>query len=236
MGLSLTETRKTLEFVHNIKKAGKSAIFIDHNIFHVYPVVDRLYVLDRGKVAGRLRQARDLHGRTDRPALPRRALRLAGVGTRHERSCHRQARQTTGSPRRRCLRRHGSQLGIIGVGLAMWLSFVIAAPTVFTNVNIYAAFAQTTPQFGIIALALTFVVITGEIDLCFPSIMALGTAAFCLLVTAELAANGARPRRRLRHRRALRPGQRRSWSPSSTSPRWSSPSAPRSCSAGSSWC
>ena len=52
MGLSLSETRKTLEFVGNIKKAGKSAIFIDHNIFHVYPVVDRLYVLDRGRVAG----------------------------------------------------------------------------------------------------------------------------------------------------------------------------------------
>jgi len=52
MGLSLSETRKTLEFVGNIKKAGKSAIFIDHNVFHVYPVVDRLYVLDRGKVAG----------------------------------------------------------------------------------------------------------------------------------------------------------------------------------------
>ena len=52
MGLSLTETKKTLDFVRNIKKAGKSAIFIDHNIFHVYPVVDRLYVLDRGKVAG----------------------------------------------------------------------------------------------------------------------------------------------------------------------------------------
>jgi simple sugar transport system ATP-binding protein len=52
MGLSLSETRKTLDFVGNIKKAGKSAIFIDHNIFHVYPVVDRLYVLDRGRVAG----------------------------------------------------------------------------------------------------------------------------------------------------------------------------------------
>jgi simple sugar transport system ATP-binding protein len=52
MGLSLTETKKTLDFVHGIKRAGKSAIFIDHNIFHVYPVVDRLYVLDRGRVAG----------------------------------------------------------------------------------------------------------------------------------------------------------------------------------------
>ena len=52
MGLSLTETAKTIDFVKNIKKAGTSAIFIDHNIFHVYPVVDRLYVLDRGRVAG----------------------------------------------------------------------------------------------------------------------------------------------------------------------------------------
>ena len=86
------------------------------------------------------------------------------------------------------LRRHGSQLGIISVGIVMWLSFVIAAPAVFTNVNIYAAFAQTTPQFGIIALALTFVVITGEIDLSFPSVMALGTAAFCLVT-----ANGMAP-------------------------------------------
>ena len=52
MGLSLSETKKTLDFVRRIKAAGKSAIFIDHNIFNVYPVVDRLYVLDRGKVAG----------------------------------------------------------------------------------------------------------------------------------------------------------------------------------------
>src|SRR5208283_1585425 len=84
-------------------------------------------------------------------------------------------------------RRYGSQLGIIGVGFAMWLGFVIAAPAVFTNVDIYRAFAQTTPQFGIIALSLTFVVITGEIDLSFPSVMALGTAAFCL-VTAHAGA------------------------------------------------
>ena len=52
MGLSLSETKKTLDFVRHIKEVGKSAIFIDHNIFNIYPVVDRLYVLDRGKVAG----------------------------------------------------------------------------------------------------------------------------------------------------------------------------------------
>ena len=57
MGLSLKETRKLLEFVSGIKKAGKSAIFIDHNIFHVYSVSDRVVVLDRGRVAGEFRTA-----------------------------------------------------------------------------------------------------------------------------------------------------------------------------------
>jgi simple sugar transport system ATP-binding protein len=52
MGLSLSETKKVLNFVTEIKKAGKSCIFIDHNIFHVYPVADRIVVLDRGRVAG----------------------------------------------------------------------------------------------------------------------------------------------------------------------------------------
>jgi simple sugar transport system ATP-binding protein len=52
MGLSLQETRKLLDFVRDIKQAGKSAIFIDHNVFHVYSVADRVVVLDRGTVAG----------------------------------------------------------------------------------------------------------------------------------------------------------------------------------------
>jgi simple sugar transport system ATP-binding protein len=52
MGLSLQETRKLIEFVKGIKRAGKSAVFIDHNVFHVYNVADRVVVLDRGTVAG----------------------------------------------------------------------------------------------------------------------------------------------------------------------------------------
>lgn len=52
MGLSVSETRKLLEFVRGIKEAGKSCILIDHNVFHVYSVADRIVVLDRGAVAG----------------------------------------------------------------------------------------------------------------------------------------------------------------------------------------
>ena len=51
MGLSLKETEKLLKFVDGIRARGKSAIFIDHNFFHVYSVADRIVVLDRGRVA-----------------------------------------------------------------------------------------------------------------------------------------------------------------------------------------
>ncbi|HXG40276.1 MAG TPA: ATP-binding cassette domain-containing protein, partial [Candidatus Limnocylindrales bacterium] len=52
MGLSLKETEKLLRFVQEIRRAGKSAIFIDHNIFHVWSVADRIVILDRGRIAG----------------------------------------------------------------------------------------------------------------------------------------------------------------------------------------
>jgi simple sugar transport system ATP-binding protein len=52
MGLSLSETDKCLNFVRGIRAAGKSAIFIDHNIFHVYSVADRIVMIDRGRIAG----------------------------------------------------------------------------------------------------------------------------------------------------------------------------------------
>lgn len=31
---------------------SQACLFIDHNIFHVHPVADRVVVLDRGRVAG----------------------------------------------------------------------------------------------------------------------------------------------------------------------------------------
>src|SRR5512136_2593761 len=52
MGLSLKETAKLVSFVRDIRNAGKSAVFIDHNILHVYNVADRVVVIDRGRIAG----------------------------------------------------------------------------------------------------------------------------------------------------------------------------------------
>ena len=55
MGLSVTETRKTLDFVRGIKDAGKACIFIDHNLFNVHEICERVVVVDRGRVAGEFR-------------------------------------------------------------------------------------------------------------------------------------------------------------------------------------
>ena len=52
MGLSLKETAKLVNFVRGIREAGKSAVFIDHNVVHVYDVADRIVVIDRGSIAG----------------------------------------------------------------------------------------------------------------------------------------------------------------------------------------
>jgi len=52
MALSLSEVKKVLDFVKEIKDRGKSCVFITHNVYHVYPVADRFVILDRGNIAG----------------------------------------------------------------------------------------------------------------------------------------------------------------------------------------
>jgi len=52
MALSLSEAKKVLNFVKEVKEHGKSCIFITHNIYHVYPAADRFVVLDRGRTVG----------------------------------------------------------------------------------------------------------------------------------------------------------------------------------------
>ncbi|HAL61674.1 MAG TPA: sugar ABC transporter permease [Chloroflexi bacterium] len=78
----------------------------------------------------------------------------------------------------RFARRHGLQIGIIFVLLGIWALFLIGAPRTFLSREIYAAYMSTIPFFAIMALPLTMVVIAGEMDLSFPSIMAIGMLVF----------------------------------------------------------
>jgi simple sugar transport system ATP-binding protein len=75
MGLSVMETEKALKFVRGIRDQGKSAIFIEHNIFHVYDVADRFVILDRGRIVGRFR-----HEELSRDELVARMVALHEAG------------------------------------------------------------------------------------------------------------------------------------------------------------
>ena len=74
--------------------------------------------------------------------------------------------------------RNGTQLGIFGVFLGLWAFFIIMAPDTFLKPQIYYAFMSTIPFFAMMAMPLTMIVIAGEMDLSFPSIMAMGMISF----------------------------------------------------------
>lgn len=79
---------------------------------------------------------------------------------------------------KRFVRRYGLQIGILGVLALIWGAFILGAPQTFLSRDIYGAYMSTIPFFAIMALPLTMVVIAGEMDLSFPSIMAVGMLVF----------------------------------------------------------
>ena len=84
----------------------------------------------------------------------------------------------------RFARVNGAQLGILGVFFGLWLLFIISAPNTFLKPQIYYAFMSTVPFFAMMAIPLTMLVIAGEMDLSFTSIMAMGMVAFLLTYSA----------------------------------------------------
>lgn len=82
-------------------------------------------------------------------------------------------------------RAYGTQLGIIGVFISLWLIFILAAPGTFLQPMIYNSFMSTVPFFAIMAIPLTLVVIAKEIDLSFTSVMAMGMVTFILTYNAS---------------------------------------------------
>jgi simple sugar transport system permease protein len=78
------------------------------------------------------------------------------------------------------MRANGTLLGILAVFIGLWAIFIISAPNTFLAPQIYYAFMSTIPFFAIMAMPLTILVIGGEMDLSFPSIMAMGMVSFLL--------------------------------------------------------
>jgi simple sugar transport system permease protein len=84
------------------------------------------------------------------------------------------------------VRRYGLQIGTFAMALALWTVFAVGAPETWLHFDIYSALMSTVPLTGIIALALTLVVIAREIDLSFGSVMAVGAWVFVSVGQPEL--------------------------------------------------
>jgi len=70
------------------------------------------------------------------------------------------------------------QLSILAVLVIVFAIFIIGNPGTFLSYRIYYAFMSTIPFSAILALSLTPVVILGEIDLSFPSVMGFSAWVF----------------------------------------------------------
>ena len=214
VALAVAEVRKVLDFVRRIKASGRACIYIDHNLAHVHGVADRLVILDRGR------------GR-------RRGGAAGHVGGRADRISHRAAARgvTDGAGRAHSRLGRIEGLPIILVFALLLALFMYTAPQVFLQPFIYTTFLSTLPPLILLAVGLTFVIGAGEIDLCFPAIIAFSGFVFAVLfkeydlgwiaVVAGLASgllvgflNGI-----LVARSASRPSWRR-WPPSSSGPAW----------------
>jgi simple sugar transport system permease protein len=81
---------------------------------------------------------------------------------------------------------HRALLGALAFFVLMMVVFIVAAPTVFLQVDAYTAVFVSLPLLIILAAPLVFVVASGEIDLSFPS-----TVGITALVFAETAHTNA---------------------------------------------
>jgi simple sugar transport system permease protein len=72
-------------------------------------------------------------------------------------------------------------LPIITVFALLIALFMYTAPEVFLSPYIYTTFLSTLPPLVLLAVGLTFVIAAGEIDLCFPAIIAFSGFVFAVL-------------------------------------------------------
>jgi simple sugar transport system permease protein len=75
------------------------------------------------------------------------------------------------------------EIAIVIVAILVFVIFIVGNPKVFTRFDIYYSFMSTIPFVGILALSLTFVVVLGEMDLSFPSVLAFASWVFGTVFT-----------------------------------------------------
>ncbi|WP_136799728.1 ABC transporter permease [Desulfosediminicola ganghwensis] len=76
------------------------------------------------------------------------------------------------------------QIGILGLLISLLSLFMFLSPQTFMHQRIYVAFMSTIPFPTLLALGLTLLIIAGELDLSFPSIMVISGLSFSVVFEA----------------------------------------------------
>jgi simple sugar transport system permease protein len=79
---------------------------------------------------------------------------------------------------RQSVHKYRLQAGITVLLAGLLILFAVFNPQTFLSGRIYLSFFSTIPFIGILALGLTFLIIAGEMDLSFPSLMAMSGLVF----------------------------------------------------------
>ena len=83
------------------------------------------------------------------------------------------------------LSRHKTGFSITIIFILLYAVFIGGSPEVYLSFDIYCSFMSTLPYMGLLALAATFIVTLGEIDLSFPSVMGVAAWVFASTFTAS---------------------------------------------------
>lgn len=75
-----------------------------------------------------------------------------------------------------------NQLCLTGLFIGLIILFMCTASRAFLSWTMYESLLSTIPLYGFVALSLTLVVASGEMDLCFPSTMAMAGFSFAVVV------------------------------------------------------
>ena len=75
-------------------------------------------------------------------------------------------------------KKYKMQCGLIVIASLIMILFMATSPKTFLRPHIYLAFLSTVPFIGIMAVGITVVLVSAEIDLSFPSVMAFSGFAF----------------------------------------------------------
>ena len=87
------------------------------------------------------------------------------------------------------IRDNASQIGVTALLFFLIATFMIASPEAFLSSRMYWSFLLIIPFSALLALALTFCVASGEIDLSFPSVMAVSGLIFAQVFEATQCAS-----------------------------------------------